>query len=992
MLVRRLIQSATINLIVLAGAGVPCQAVEPGFGITASSVCSGSYLPEFAFDAKGDTRWASMPIAGKPEWLQIDFGRAVTFEDVTIRWERAYPAEYQIQVSDDGRTYKTLHEQPQCKGGVETVKGLGGKGRYVRINCTRPSPQWGIASIWEVEYTGGDADAAVADVKRRAEEARKAAKIEARRQLTEFATGGRGVEEIVFAMRALGSDGHWYANFGYYSNSQVKTTDFSPFEKDGKRIAYNYGGKLCRLNLATGEKTLLIDDPTGGVRDPVVHYDAKKILFSYRRGDSQFYNLYEINIDGTGLTQITDGPFDDIEPCYLPDGDIVFVSSRCKRWVQCWVTQVAVLHRCKADGTDIRAISANLEHDNTPWVLPDGRILYQRWEYVDRSQVDYHHLWTTNPDGTSQMVYYGNMHPGIVMIDAKPIPETDKVVSIFSPRHGRREHDGRITVIDPRKGPDDRSFARGITKADDYRDPWAFSESTFMAARGTQLLMLNDQRASVVIYTATDDERRAGLQCHEPRPIMPRQRERIIPDRTQPTQPTGTVVLMDVYTGRNLGGIERGDIKKLLVVEALPKPINFTGGMDPLTYGGSFTLERVLGTVPVEADGSAHVEMPAMRALFFVALDENDMAVKRMRSFLTVQPGEVTSCVGCHEQRTQTFQPKAEPMALKRPASKIEAYADCPEVFDFPRDIQPILDRLCVDCHGYDKTNRGGPYAGNISLSGDHGPMFSHAYFTMTVAHLFSDNRNRAVSNDKPRSLGSAASRIFKLVDGSHHGVKATEHDKRMLRLWIELGAPYPGTYAALGCGSIGGYHENRLVNTDGRWPSTRAGAEVIARRCNSCHTGSKRLPRSLSDELGISFWRFSINDARLQMSWHIMFNLSRPEKSLIALAPLSKKAGGLELCRDKQGKPLAVLADTNDPDYQKLVAMAAGGKENLDQIKRFDMPRFVARPQYLREMKRYGILAPDHPYDVPVDLYELEQRYFESLWFKPATNQQTRR
>jgi len=187
MSVQRLIQSATITLIVLAGAGVPCQAVEPGFGITTSSVRSGSYLPEFAFDAKGDTRWASMPIAGKPEWLQIDFGRAVTFEDVTIRWERAYPAEYQIQVSDDGRTYKTLHEQPQCKGGVETVKGLGGKGRYVRINCTKPS-SWKLASIWEIEFTGGDVGAAVADVKRRAEEARKAAEIEARRQLTESGT------------------------------------------------------------------------------------------------------------------------------------------------------------------------------------------------------------------------------------------------------------------------------------------------------------------------------------------------------------------------------------------------------------------------------------------------------------------------------------------------------------------------------------------------------------------------------------------------------------------------------------------------------------------------------------------------------------------------------------------------------------------------------------------------------------------------------------
>ena len=106
------------------------------------------------------------------------------------------------------------------------------------------------------------------------------------------------------------------------------------------------------------------------------------------------------------------------------------------------------MHRCDADGRNIRQISANIEQDNTPWPLPDGRVLYQRWEYVDRSQVHYHHLWTANPDGTAEMVYFGNLHPGTVMIDAKPIPQSNKVVAIFSPGHGEREHDGAITVVD----------------------------------------------------------------------------------------------------------------------------------------------------------------------------------------------------------------------------------------------------------------------------------------------------------------------------------------------------------------------------------------------------------------------------------------------------------------------------------------------------------------------------------------------------------------
>ena len=136
-----------------------------------------------------------------------------------------------------------------------------------------------------------------------------------------------------------------------------------------------------------------------------------------------------------------------------PDGDIVFVSTRCKRWVNCWLTQVAIMHRCDRDGRNIRPISSNNEQDNTPWPLADGRILYTRWEYVDRSQVDYHHLWTENPDGTGQMVWYGNLHPGTVMIDAKPIPGSDKVVAIFSPGHGQPEHAGAICVVDPAQAP-----------------------------------------------------------------------------------------------------------------------------------------------------------------------------------------------------------------------------------------------------------------------------------------------------------------------------------------------------------------------------------------------------------------------------------------------------------------------------------------------------------------------------------------------------------
>lgn len=774
--------------------------------------------------------------------------------------------------------------------------------------------------------------------------------------------------EIVFAVRQPGKDPHWYANFGYYAEGESRKT-------------YGPGGKLCRLDLNTGAVTALIEEKEGAVRDPVVDYDGKKILFSYRKGASPYYHLYEIDVDGGNLRQLTDGEFDDIEPCYLPDGSICFVSSRCKRWVNCWLTKVAVLHRCDGDGKNIRAISANIEQDNTPWPLPDGRILFMRWEYVDRSQMDYHHLWTINPDGTNQMVYFGNQHPGVAMLDARPIPGSDKVVAIFSPGHGKREHAGAVAVVDVKNGPDDSNRVRYLTKGTDYRDPWPFSEDRILAAAGRRLVLLDREGKGREIFRLGPADEAAGMEVHEPRPIMRRPRETVIPDRVDLSRPTGVLLLSDVYQGRNMAGVGPGTIKKLLVLETLPKPINFTGGMDPLTYGGSFTLERVLGTIPVEPDGSAAMELPAGRALFFVALDGNDMAVKRMQSFVSLQPGETTGCVGCHEQRTQTTLRQGTLAAVGHKPRPVEPIADCPDVFDFPRDVQPILDRLCVDCHGWEKTLRGGPYAGKVLLTGDRGPMFSHAYYTMTVRRLFSDNRNRNISNLSPYALGSSASRILKMLDGSHCGVKADEHQKKMLRLWIEVGAPYPGTYASLGCGSIGGYYENHQVETDGDWPTTRAGAEVIGRRCASCHAGDHALPQALCDERGVSFWRFDLKDVRLRLSRHIVFNLSRPEKSLLLAAPLAEAAGGLALCRDSEGKPAPVFADTSDPDYQKLLAMIAAGKSRLDAMKRFDMPGFQPNRQYLREMRHYGLIPADQNDDVPVDPYRLDRKYWQSLW-----------
>lgn len=772
--------------------------------------------------------------------------------------------------------------------------------------------------------------------------------------------GMKHVEKIVFAVRPMGFDGHWYANFGYYAD-------------DENRLPYKNGGKLCVYDVNTKETTTLIDDPDGAIRDPQLDYDATKILFSYRKNGTRTYHLYEIPLNGGELHQLTDGPFDDIEPTYLPNGDIIFVSTRGKRWVQCWLTQVATLHRCDGNGGNIREISCNAEQDNTPWVLPSGQILYTRWEYVDRSQVDFHHLWSMSPDGTRQMVFYGNMNPSILMIDAKPVPGSEKIVSLFSPGHGRDEHGGMITLVDPRGGPDDKKSVKNIASNPNFRDPWAFSESEFLAALDSRIILIDDDGNEQTLLQLPENFRKMGMAVHEPRPVLKRQREPFVADLVDATKPTGELTLIDIYEGRNMEGVPRGSIKNLLVLEVLPKPINFTGGMEPMTYGGSFTLERIMGTVPVEPDGSAFFELPALRSFFFVAMDENNTAVKRMQSFTNVMPGESSSCLGCHEHRTKTPPLTiANVTAMRRSPSVIQPIAGYPDVMDYTRDIQPIWDKHCVSCHNNDHRD------GGVNLTGDHTPLYSISYFTITAKSLVADGRNRPVSNYPPYTLGTGSSTLLEYVSKKHYDVSLSERELQLVKLWIETGATYLGTYAGLGCGMIGGYAQNNLDRRDMQWPEMKESVSVLQQNCISCHTGSRQIPLSPSDEIGGQPWiQLSANDVRRRYSRQLVFNLTHPEKSLLLMAPLAKSAGGFESC----GKP--IFTGKDDSDYQTVLRAVERTKQELDTIKRFDMPDFVPRPQYVREMIRYGVLPANTTLSSPVDVYELDQLYWRSLWHR---------
>jgi hypothetical protein len=396
--------------------------------------------------------------------------------------------------------------------------------------------------------------------------------------------------------------------------------------------------------------------------------------------------------------------------------------------------------------------------------------------------------------------------------------------------------------------------------------------------------------------------------------------------------------------------VEKGSIKKLLVLKQLPKPVNFSGGMEPLTIGGSFTLAEIVGEVPVHEDGSAFMELPALQSLFFVALDQEERPVKRMHSFLVLQPGETTSCVGCHEQRTNTPRPvPADLEAVRYPPQRPQAIAGMPRVFDFPRDIQPILDKHCVACHQPERRE------GLVDLTGDRTARYSIAYWTMQTRDLISDGRNRDQSNYEPYYIGSAASRLMDFVDGSHYDAKLSPEEITKIRLWIETSACYPGTYASLGCGY---------------YPVAFPYGPMV-QRCGGCHlreTVDKGKPKR-------SLWFGRSWGGRLEP----YANLDRPEKSYLLLAPLSEAAGGLELCKE------AVFADKTDPLYQQVLSTIDDAHKRLEAEKRFDMPGFRPNQHYIREMQRFGFLPPELGPEDPIDCYAVDRAYWDSFNYQAA-------
>lgn len=826
-------------------------------------------------------------------------------------------------------------------------------------------------------------------------------------------------EEILFAVRKPSIDGHWYANFSYYATDQRRTT-----------FPMHSGGKLCIYNVKTRQMRTIFEDAEGNVRDPQIHYDGAKLIFAYLAKGKRHYSLYEINLDGTGLKQLTGqgedaargmedsntfSPpgWDDIEPAYLPDGGIIFCSTRCNRYVQCWMTQVATLHRCDADGRNIRPLSANVEHDNTPWVLADGQVAYMRWEYVDRYHMGYHHLWSMNPDGTRQMVLYGNQINNGAILGPKPVAGTAKIVATWSPGHGMREHYGKIALIDPRRGPDDPGGIRYVSKTNIHCDPWAFDESHFVAANKASIELVNGAGETEVLYKLPDSLAQAGYWIGEPRPVMKRPKPPVIADQTNLFSDHGTLAMVDLYRGRKMQNVKPGTVTHLLVYEVLPKPINYSGAMSEMSAGGTFSVERLVGSVPVTADGSAYFKLPPLRGFLFLAMDAKGHCVKRMHSFTSVMPGETAVCIGCHEERTQRPDVKGYDRLSRvlgaSPAAP-QPVAGVPEVFDFLRDIQPILDKHCLKCHNHDRED------GGLNLSGHWGPLYPISYIQMSWRELFGDNRiilpysEHSKSNFEPYEIGTGSSRLLKLIEERHQGATVPENEQKIIRHWLDAGANHAGTYAVNSHGTIGYYLNSVNVRNDKDWPETQALVEVMQRRCDTCHAPTEAEKRIGTYKLPAHFYvryyppeqfqknryvAHTMSEDGGRFNRHLIYNLSYPELSKAARAPLEPSAGGLGVCRAKSGQP--VFKDKTDPDYRAIVAAVARGRKHiLEENNRFCMinpspnngencpVRFVPRRDYVREMIRYGVLPTDHDFDSSLDPFQLDQAYWKKSWYTP--------
>jgi len=620
-----------------------------------------------------------------------------------------------------------------------------------------------------------------------------------------------------------------------YQSSHIYTDHY-----DGSTMA---GGNLCVLSPVApdGKVTELVPELRGGIIGNCdLSYDARRIVFSYKPSVGKGYRIFEVGVDGRGLRQLTrDEPdegrmhalyrhgYDDLDPCYLPNGGIVFTSTRSKRAVLCTPNFTStVLHLMDADGGNIRCISGNTINEFTPTVLHDGRVLYTRWEYVDKGAGDVQSLWAVRPDGTgSDHVYKNNISRPSAMMDARCIPGSHKLVAIGAPHMPLAV--GSLLVVDTRVPRRSAAAMTSLTPeiglpshygwpnpgAGFYANPYPLSEDLFLVSycpgpkhndpRGYRIYYLGRSGRRQLVY------RDSQYSCFRPMPLRPRPIPAEIPSNAPAAEATaagvpeaaGTLFLQDIYEG--LTGIERGRVKYLRVMEDVPKPWHASwvspqrgdsiGMQHPaVSLRGHFAIKKIHGVVPVHDDGSALFTVPAGKPLYFQALDEQYMELQRMRTFVNLMPGETRSCVGCHESGALAALPRdALPLALREgPRALAPQPGDTgPRTVHYPTDVQPVLDKHCVSCHS------GAAPKGKLET------LFNRSYENLIRRNLVSKvdvtPRDSFIPEVPPLTFGSHRSRMIERIRrrGSPCNAGLTTEELVRLVTWIDANAPYYGTY-----------------------------------------------------------------------------------------------------------------------------------------------------------------------------------------------------
>ena len=612
--------------------------------------------------------------------------------------------------------------------------------------------------------------------------------------------------------------------------------------------SFSQGGAIKIYDVDSGKTRTLINTDTGNLRDPEISFDGKRVIFSMRINKEDDYHIYEIGIDGSNLKQLTSAKgVSDIDPLYLPDGGIVFTSTRQPKYCMCNRHIMGNLFRMESDGANITQIGVSTLFEGHSTMLNDGRILYDRWEYVDRNFGDAQGLWTVNPDGTKHSIYYGNntASPGAV-IDGRQIPGTDLVLCIFSSCHDRPW--GSLAIIDRKKGVDGKEpvvkiypeEALNLVANGDldtfkwvqsfrYEDPFPMNKEWFLVSRTLyKYPEWNNQACGYkqgIFLVGMDGSEELLIEgersVFDPHIVESSAKPVTLPMMRNFTSDKGQFYVVNVYEGTHMQGIEKGVAKWLRVIESPEKRSWTHGGWSgqgeqaPALNWHSFENKQILGEVPIEEDGSVNFMVPAGKHVYFQLLDKDKKMIQSMRSGVSLMPGEVNGCVGCHEDRISILMPTPKrPIALTKKPVELEKFMGMePFKFSFMEHVQPIMDRRCVKCHDFDKKNRQ-----KVVLAKDMNQFFNAAYINLYVNKVVGLIGGGPADIQQPYSWGSHNSRLSQIIEGDHHGVKLTQKEKEWLYAWMDLNGVYYPVY------------ESAFDNTlSGRSPLTYAEIDCLS-------------------------------------------------------------------------------------------------------------------------------------------------------------------